>query len=157
MFTCFKRHNPKSGPETWDPGPWDLRHGILRSGTLRPRILGPRLWDPGPWDLGPRDFGTGTLDLGTCDPGTWILTPGTLVMGPWDPVTSSWPTPRIVLTLFVKQILRGHGMCVEKVGAGIQKKNLGIFSSHFYVKSKLTLQPIHIFAAFVTYSGKVVA
>ena len=44
-------------------------------------------------------------------------------------------------------------MCVEKVGAGIQKWNVGIFSSHFCVKSRLTLSPIHTFVAFFTYSG----
>ena len=72
----LKRHSPKSGHEIRVSGPWDLRLG---SGTL---------W---PWDLGRWDSGTGTL-------GNGILTPGTLVMGPWDPVTSNWPPSQIVLT-----------------------------------------------------------
>ena len=48
-------------------------------------------------------------------------------------------------------------MYVENVGARTQKENLGIFSSHFCVKSRLNLSPIHIFVAFFTYSGEVVA
>ena len=75
------RHSLKSGPEALDLGPWD-----------------PRLWNPGPWDLGSWGSGTGTL-------GHRTLTPGTLVMGSWDPVTSNWPPPQIVLTLFVRLIL----------------------------------------------------
>ena len=46
-------------------------------------------------------------------------------------------------------------MYVENVGARIQKLKLrDIF--HFYVKSRLTLSPIHIFIALFTYSGEVV-
>ena len=48
-------------------------------------------------------------------------------------------------------------MCVENAGVRIQKSNLEIFSSNFCVKSRLTLSPTHIFVAFFTYSGKVVA
>ena len=97
-------------PETWDPGPWDP--GIIRPGTLRPEILGPgTLW---PWDVRPWTLGLATLGHG-------ILTTRILVMVTWDPVTSNWPPPQIVLTLFVKQILKGYGMCVENVWAGIQK------------------------------------
>ena len=104
FLVMYKRHNLKSGPGTRDPGPWDLRSGTLRLWTLRPGTL----------ELGPRALGLVTLGYG-------ILTPGNLVMGPWGPVTSNWPPPQIVLTLFVKQILRGHGMCLENVGARTQK------------------------------------
>ena len=117
LISCFVRHSLKSGPETRDLGPWDLRPGtlrpwIIRPGTLRPEILGPgTLW---PWDVRPWTLGLAILGHG-------ILTTRILVMGIWDPVTSNWPPPQIVLTLFVKQILKGYGMCVENVWAGIQK------------------------------------
>ena len=48
-------------------------------------------------------------------------------------------------------------MYVENAGAQIQKYNLGIFFSRFCVKRRLNLSPIHIFIAFVTYLGEVVA
>ena len=99
-----KEHSLKSGPEARHPWSRTLRPetqnpGTLRLGTLRPETLGS-------WDLGPWDSGTGTLGHG-------ILTPRTLVMGLWDPVTSNWPP--------LQQILRGHGICVENIGAWIQK------------------------------------
>ena len=143
----------KSKRKTWDPGSWDPGPGTLRPGISSPESLGPgTLW---PWDLGPWDPRNGTLGLRTFNPGPWDPIPGTLVMGPCDPVT--WTPPQTVLTLFVKQISKGHGMCVKNVGARIQKQNLGIFSSHFCFKRMLTLYPIHIFVAFVTCSVKVVA
>ena len=40
-------------------------------------------------------------------------------------------------------------MCVENVGSQIEEY-LGIFSSHFCIKSRLALSPIHIFVAFFT-------
>ena len=46
-------------------------------------------------------------------------------------------------------------MSVKNVGAQKQKLNLGIFSSHFCVKNRLTV--IHIFVAFFIYSGEVLA
>ena len=46
-------------------------------------------------------------------------------------------------------------MSVKNVGAQKQKLNLGIFSSHFCVKNRLTV--IHIFVAFFIYLGEVLA
>ena len=76
-------------------------------------------------------MGLGTLGSMTLGPET--RDSGTWDLGPWN------------------------CMCVENVGAQTQKRNLGIFSSHFCVKSRLTLSPVHIFVAFFTYTGKVVA
>ena len=85
-FTSWDRHSLKSGPETRDPETRDS--GTREAGTL----------ELGSWALGVATLGHGTL------------TRGTLLMEPWDPVASNLPPPQIVLTLFVKQILRG--MCV---------------------------------------------
>ena len=45
-------------------------------------------------------------------------------------------------------------MCVENLGAGIQKTILAMYSSHFCVKSRSTLSTFHIFDAFFTFPGK---
>ena len=71
---------------------------------MEPGILGPKAHD-----LRSYDPGTGTLEQGT-------LTPGTLGMRPWDPATSNWLPPQILLNLYVKKILIarvcvGIGMC----------------------------------------------
>ena len=48
-------------------------------------------------------------------------------------------------------------MSVKNVGGQIPKQILGMLSSHFCVKSRLTLSPIHILVALFNYSGQVVS
>ena len=48
-------------------------------------------------------------------------------------------------------------MSVKNVGDQIPKQILGILSSHFCVKSRLTMSPIHILVVLFNYSGEVVS
>ena len=102
----------------------------LRAGTQDPETWGPENWDPRFWDTGPWDPKTwlpGTLELapwalGLATLGHGNLTPGTLLMGPWDQQLT--PTADCINFIsrpnFLEQ-MKGHGMCVENVGARIQK------------------------------------
>ena len=112
------------GPRTL--GPWGPRLKTLRSGTWHPKTRDPGTWYLGPGTWYPRTWDPRTLGLGTSNP--WILGPGNLTlgalkMGPWDPETSNWPPPQIVLYFFVKQIsiIKSWDMCVKNVPPRIQK------------------------------------
>ena len=48
-------------------------------------------------------------------------------------------------------------MSAKNVGGQIPKQILGMLSSHFCVKSRLTLSPIHILVALLTIQGKLLA